>query len=300
MHNKIKASLAALTLAVGLGLSGPAQAAGNAGPPAPTRSDTPAIGKSGSKGLMPKQGVTAPKLLLSTFKYAGGQDTPATSQTLSYANMTVAKPSTVAADHSLFELSVQGGTANKALVLEIGWNVDPTLYGDSDPHLFMYSWLNGTPRCYNGCGLVDYAANPINFGANLATVAATASPGNIKKFGIQWDSANGGLWWFWYDTAFVGYIPDDIWQTATPAVPSYNYFTFAQAFMEVYSASGTSCTDGGNGIFSVNTTAAGIYSWAYASPNVPNSTWTVQSHPAEYTSTYLSGRSAREGGPGPC
>lgn len=291
---KISTVLAALALAVGVGVSAPSQAV--AATVTAAKVSTP-HGVPYEKGKEPKTKA----LLTGGYKYAGGSDTPATPKTGSFANITVGTPATDVGDHSLVELSVQGGTNNRALIVEVGWVKDKA-FGDAAPHLFASRWVNNVwAGCYfEGCGWVD--ATPTvttdDLGKSLASVASAASPGNVKSFGIQWFN---DAWWVSYDGAWIGYWNDDLWQYASPAVTPYNSGSFFQAFGEVWSNTGTSCTDMGNGLFSSNSNAAGIYSWAYLpSGTYPASTWGIQDHPSEYTSTYLSGRSARIGGSGPC
>lgn len=283
-------SLLAISLAV-FGLTAPAQAE------APSRASVAPHGVP----YQPTARKQAQTMLSGGYKYAGGSHRPGSTKDGAWANITVAKPYTASGDHSLVELSAQGGPTDRELIVEVGWVVDPA-FGDSDPHLFASRWVNNVwAGCYfEGCGWVDATPSVTtdDLGLNLASVASAASPGNIKKFAVQWFSGN---WWVSYDNVWIGYWSDDLWQFASPAVAQYNSASFFQAFGEVWSNTGTSCTDMGNGLMSSNTNAAGVFSWAYLPAGTyPASSWGIQDHPSEYTATALSGRSGRLGGPGPC
>ncbi len=211
------------------------------------------------------------------------------------ASMTIGHP-TLAADgyHSLAELAVQ--SADKNQVIEVGWTVDPTTFGDSNTHLFVYHWVNGQSTCY-GCGFVDNTANPVNAGASLSAAVGTA-----KVFGINYVS---GAWWISYDGAYVGNFPGLLWSGATPPA-TFVTSGYIRAFGEVAASTTTPCTDMGSGSLgqSGQTPAAtkissvtfdnGAGSVALQLQSTPQPTW--------YKSTMLAGstRSFYFGGPGAC
>jgi hypothetical protein len=216
------------------------------------------------------------------------------------ANLSVSQPYVNSADaHSLEEVAVQ--SADGKQVVEVGWNVDPGVNGDSAPHLFVYHWVNGSPTCYNGCGWVDYAPTATNAGASLSAVVNTAKP-----FGIQYFSGN---WWVSYDSTWIGYFPDTLWSGATPSV-TFHQSGFIQAFFELAAGVTTPCSDMGNGILGLNanTGAARVGSFTLVNP-VPSTTAasltgpsTIPStaSPTYYTAQQASGsvRTFRGGGPG--
>lgn len=150
-------------------------------------------------------------LLTGSYKYAGGSDTPSTTKTGTFANILVASPATDIGDHSLVELSAQGGTNNRALIVEVGWVKDKA-FGDAAPHLFASRWVNNVwAGCYfEGCGWVDATPSVTtdDLGKSLASVASAASPGNVKSFGLQWFN---DAWWVSYDGSWIGYWNDDLW-----------------------------------------------------------------------------------------
>lgn len=71
--------------------------------------------------------------------------------------MEIERPAFSGDGHSLDELAVQGGPGDGHIV-ELGWNVSPNQYGDGDPHLFVFHWINWSPTCYDGCGWQQYSA----------------------------------------------------------------------------------------------------------------------------------------------
>jgi hypothetical protein len=109
-----------------------------------------------------------------------------------FANVTIAKPKLGDGDyHSLAELAAQ--SADGKQIVEVGWTVDPLVNGDSNAHLFVYHWVNGSSSCYNGCGWEQYS--------KTVKPGDTLSDGVTKKFGIQY---SGGAWWIAFDTEFIG------------------------------------------------------------------------------------------------
>lgn len=221
-------------------------------PAVPAIKGSPATGGKvagkGFPGRSPARGVNALGAACGPFSYAAGSQTLGAGQTTAgvAANFTVAKPylNTATACHSLAEAAVQGGATYKDIV-EVGWNVDQIVNGDLEPHLFVYHWVNGATSCYNGCGWIDYAANPINAGASLATVRAAAWPSNVKKFHIQHDTsttcgASSGGWWAGYDNTWLGCFPDSLW-----TAPTFTAGTLVQVFGEVSSVGTSDCTDMG-------------------------------------------------------
>jgi hypothetical protein len=117
-------------------------------------------------------------------------------------------------------------------------------------------------------------------------------------------ACNGGAgWWLQYNGSAVGCFPTTLWSGATPSY-SFTAGQFFQAFGEVYSATGTSCTDMGTGLFGsgkVNPGTAFFGSGDYPNdPAVTNFPWSTVTNASEYDTGSLSGRSAYIGGGGPC
>jgi hypothetical protein len=197
------------------------------------------------------------------------------------ALLTVANPRVATDDwHSLAEIALQ--SADEQQIVEVGWNVDRTTNGDNDTHLFVYHWVDGAPTCYNTCDFTPYGLASIRPGDTLAT-------GAVKQFGIQHFN---GAWWVAYDTEWIGYFADSVWDN------SFTRTGLVQFFGEVAASSTTPCTQMGNGTTPDNNTAAAkIGSAVYL--NGP----TVQLHVTStnaYPTTQVTDRTFRYGGPGSC
>jgi hypothetical protein len=195
------------------------------------------------------------------------------------ALFTIAKPKVAASDwHSLAEAAVQ--SADGQQVVEVGWTVDRSTFGDEETHLFVYHWVDGIPTCY-GCDFVQYS--------KTVAPGAILAEGAYKQFGIQHFS---GAWWIAYDSEWIGSFPDKLWdgrfvQSGT-----------IQVFGEVAASSTKPCTQMGNGTTPDSTTAAKIGSVTYV--NGPTVALKVSATTAVYASTALSDRTFRYGGPGAC
>ena len=201
-----------------------------------------------------------------------------------YATITIAKPKLATADyHTLAELALE--SADGQQIVEVGWNVDRTVNGDDDPHLFVYHWINQATSCYNGCGFVQYSST-IKPGDTLAY-------DTYKKVGIQYFN---GAWWIAYDSEWVGYFPEQLW--LDKSVSSFSKAGLLQVFGEVAAASTKPCTAMGNGITPDQSTSAFISSVSYI--NGPTVALNIRSTTDVYAVNALSARTFRYGGPGVC
>jgi len=184
--------------------------------------------------------------------------------------------------HSLFEISVQGGTGNGDIV-EIGWikNV-----GDAAPRLFIFHWKAWAPGCYNGCGWVQWNPGIV--------------PGMVVNAGSEsymgWVFFEGN-WWAWYANQWVGYFPGRIWGG------EYTKSSLVQWFGEVYESDPTPETDMGNGRLAAVAAAARF--WYPCTVDAP--AWVCWIHPTPslttpsipwYTILNVGGSAHRYGGPG--
>jgi hypothetical protein len=204
-----------------------------------------------------------------------------------YANLVIGKPVLSKDDyHTLAEISVQ--SADGQQIVEVGWTVDRTVNGDDDPHLFVYHWVDRVQSCYNACGWVPYGKTAI---------PGDTLPVNVsKRFGIQ--HANGG-WWVAYDTDWIGYFPDGLWDD------NYTRSGVQQFFGEVAASSSKPCSEMGNGLdANKDTTAARIGSITQL--NGPDASVSVRTlgpdskTSSPYPAVALSARTFRFGGPGAC
>jgi hypothetical protein len=212
------------------------------------------------------------------FHYAVGSQAAETDGT--WANLTIAKPELADGDfHTLAELAVQ--SADGQQIVEVGWHVDRAVNGDSDPHLFVFHWKNREPGCYNGCGFTMYS--------KTVKPGDTLPVGTQKRFGIQ---HSGGVWWIAYDSEWIGYFPDTLWEG------KYTRGGLVQWFGEVAAASEKPCTDMGNGAPADKDTAARIGTISFT--NGPDVKISTRATSDLYSVVALSDRTFRYGGAGAC
>ncbi|MCO8273429.1 neprosin family prolyl endopeptidase [Actinoplanes sp. TRM 88003] len=182
-----------------------------------------------------------------------------------FANVTIGKPDLDRLDfHSLAEVALQSKDGKQ--IVEIGWTVDRLVNGDDDPHLFVFHWINGEPTCYNKCGFVQ-SSSTIKPGDTLTY-------GVTKKFGIQYVK---NAWWVAYDTEWVGYFPESIWNDKGI---EFKRSGLLQVFGEVAAGRDFPCGTGmGNGTIPEKDTAARFSSVGYVDgppvdlymrPEIPN------------------------------
>jgi Neprosin len=184
------------------------------------------------------------------------------------------------------EISVQ--SADGQQIVEVGWTVDRTVNGDDDPHLFVYHWVDRVPSCYNACGWVQYS--------KTTTPGDTMPKDVTRRFGIQ--HANGG-WWVAYDTEWIGYFPDALWNG------TYTRSGVQQFFGEVASSSTKPCSQMGNGL-DANREAGAARIGSVTQLNGPDPSVAVRTFGPDtktsspYPALALSSRTFRFGGPGLC
>jgi len=129
----------------------------------------------------------------------------------------VARPKVGSRDyHSLSEIALRTdvgvtprANGKDAEDIELGWTVDPQLFHDNEPHLFVFPTKDGVqdPKCYNNsaCGFVQLPGT-IKAGAVLPV-------GEAHRFGI-YHSDQKAQWQVYYDGIEFGYMPDSYWKTA--------------------------------------------------------------------------------------
>jgi hypothetical protein len=206
-------------------------------------------------------GLAAPAYAAPTHHYVAAVEaagtanpTPAGTTGLSGA-ITIEQP-TVAADdyHSLMQVSAckwitVSGSFQRNCV-EVGWEVNPGVYGDANPHLFTSSWKHGVHQGRNNC--VDVAAATPNAGDSIL-----ADVGTRKTIAINYYSTTpaGGGWWLGYTTIggstnWVCHYPSSRWTTAGGGLPAVTGFTDtdqAQWFGEVAEEAGGGDSQMGDG-----------------------------------------------------
>jgi hypothetical protein len=249
---------------------------------------TPAMASADTKGLYGPKGN--PSLAASTqgissltYLYGGAFQFAAADGSNMFT--TVSRPAVATGDfHSLGEMAAE--SADSKNIVEVGWTVDRSLFGDSEPHLFVFHWVNGVPTCYNGCGFVP-VANAASVRAGMTLPAGNSTP----QFTIQHFQGN---WWVGFGGVFFGFFPDTLWGS------SFTKVGLTQWFGEVAANSATPCTDMGNGLFSSSPSSAAAVAIGFIGGPAANISLNTITNPALYTATRTSSNSIRFGGPGAC
>lgn len=176
----------------------------------------------------------------SDFHYAALIDSETAAGT--YAYLSVAAPAVDSGDsHSLAEVAAISPDGRE--VVEVGWTVDRGVNGDSQPHIFVFHWVNGTPRCYNACGYQQQSP--------FLYPGIALSPGSGPfRFAIQHFEGN---WWLGVGGEWMGFFPGSEWTS-----PPYTELGVAQWFGEVAAPPGPTCTDMGTGAYGGTSGAATI------------------------------------------
>lgn len=255
------------------------------------------------------------RALVASYFYAGGSQIigSAPYPTGAYANSNVKAPFLVTGgtQHTLLELSVQKDGSRDGIV-EIGWNVDDSLYGNTNPHFFTFAWKSGSGLGYQSGGYV--ACTVITCGAvPVYAAGGTATAGTSYQFRIEHRTTPTAGWWIWISptagctaglSCWAGYWPDTLW-TASPSV-TFTSATVVQAFGENTINGGTvgPCSDMGSG--DLGSSAPSPESRAYwgsfslVGGPTPFLTAFPPSNPAAWNNSTLTGtqRTIFIGGPG--
>lgn len=231
------------------------------------------------KGMpdLPLQGA-----INANFFYAGGLQYRTADGASGYFNQP--KPTLNPADaHTLAELAVESTDGKQ--VVEVGWNVDQYLYKDTDPHLFVFHWVDGKPACYNTC---DFTQVSKTFKPG-DKVTVDKNPGATHQYLIQYIQGN---WWIWYETQWLGYFRGSLWKNFTKVEKT-------QWFGEVSTYQPIPCSQMGDGLPGNNTNAA-VVNKMYFIVNGKSVNANEQQLPADpyYSSGHFQPNSFTFGGPG--
>jgi hypothetical protein len=250
---------------------------------------TPAVASADTKGLYGPKGnpfhTAASTRGISSLTYLYGGAYQFAVADGSNMFMTISRPALATADsHSLGEMAAS--SADSLNYVEVGWTVDRSLFRDSEPHLFVFHWVNGVPTCYNGCGFVPVA------NAGSVTAGMTLRPGNsTPQFTIQHFQGN---WWIAYNGVFFGYYPDSLWGGA------YTKVGLAQWFGEVAANSATPCTDMGTGLFASSPSSSAAVAINFIGGPAANISLNTTTNPSLYSAALTNSNSVHFGGPGAC
>jgi hypothetical protein len=109
-----------------------------------------------------------------------------------------------------------GGSGGALQTLECGWQVYPGLYGNANPHLFVYWTADDYQHtgCYNlSCGAFVQTSSTFAPGMNLGPISVYG--GAQYEIQLSWWHANGRWWLYFNGTAgsnAIGYYPDSIYR----------------------------------------------------------------------------------------
>jgi hypothetical protein len=183
--------------------------------------------------------------------------------------------------HSLAEMAIE--STDQAQIIEVGWTVDPSQFGDPYPHLFVYHWVNGNPTCYNGCGFVAAAGAPLPVGG----VVAVGATGRFKM------AYANSRWTVTYDGSPVGYFPGSLWNGA------FTSTGLIQVFGEVAASEVTApATQMGDGLFGTQKGSALISRFSLVQSTSTPSLGAYDLGGGLYNDGYVGPLHLRFGGPG--
>ncbi|GIF00720.1 neprosin family prolyl endopeptidase [Paractinoplanes rishiriensis] len=251
-------------------------------PPAPPRPRT----KAGSFALCPG----------CTFHDGGVDGHTGTLPTGFYANLEVEAPvlDTAASDnYTLTEIAVEKSVNSARQIVECGWAVNQSVFGNTQTHLFVSAWVNGSFLGW-GTGFTDNAANTTH---NHGTVLST----NVfQRCGIQYFN---GDWWVWFGTTtgvgdWVGYFAGSNWTGASPTVTTFTNNDTSHAVGQVNADNDPTCTDMGDGVIGSASSGAYIASTSNVGGTTSAMTWSESPAYTGFDVAGLSARTARYGGPG--
>jgi len=168
--------------------------------------------------------------------------------------------------HTLWELAaIDPYAPGGRNIVEVGWDVDDTLFGDSNTHLMCAAWGNDTFFGYGGSplyptsGWVDNPNEAVGCGTALATTPSGSAPTNYYQYRIErtpvsrpaWQNQGSGWQVIQQNMGnspdrIIGYWPDSLW-TAIGA--TFTKIASLRSFWEVASTNLKPCGDMGSGVF---------------------------------------------------
>jgi hypothetical protein len=121
-------------------------------------------------------------------------------------------------EFSLSQLWVSRGTGTQLQTAEAGWQRYSQLYGDNNPHLFIYFTTNGYSSegskvgCYNiSCTGFIQTNNSVIIGGALAPVSTAGGQQYEATIAFIRDTASPSNWWLSYNNTWVGYYPSTLY-----------------------------------------------------------------------------------------
>lgn len=209
------------------------------------------------------------------------------------ATMTVHQPSLRGDYHSLAELSVS--TADRKDVVELGWTVDPQLFGDTKPRVFVFHWVNGVPQGYNGNGFVVFIDRRGGIDRHEQPPGTALTVGSSVQFSIEHQA---GRWWTAVNGTRMGYFPDSRWNGRLTQPDLVQ--TFGEVAARPPTLNNAPCARMGTGVIPTVSRGALISSVGFLpTTTAPVDLSTVATPNSTYYNVFkISGTSIRYGGPG--
>jgi hypothetical protein len=129
------------------------------------------------------------------------------------SNLNVWAPYVNTSEGEVFSLSQEwyvGGSGSGTQTEEVGWVVYPGMFGDENPHFFIFSTPNDyNSGCWNNsCGDFVQVADSGLLGAPLSPVSTFG--GTQYEFSAQYLLYKGN-WWMEYQGTWVGYYPGSMY-----------------------------------------------------------------------------------------
>jgi hypothetical protein len=115
-------------------------------------------------------------------------------------------------------LWVPGGTGDNQQTVETGWQVYPQIYGDNQPHLFIYftthHYNSSYPGCYNlDCqGFVQTSSNVV-IGGPISPVSTVGGNQYDIKLMFLRDAGGSHDWWLKVNDVWIGYYPNSLFNS---------------------------------------------------------------------------------------
>ncbi|KAL3644502.1 hypothetical protein CASFOL_009682 [Castilleja foliolosa] len=111
-------------------------------------------------------------------------------------------------EFSVSQIWLTAGSPSDQDTIEVGWIVNPQLFGDQLPRLFTYWTSNGYKTgCFNlQCSGFVHICNNIALGAVISPVSSY----NGRQYDIPisvYKNRDDSNWWLWVNGNFVGYWP---------------------------------------------------------------------------------------------
>jgi hypothetical protein len=126
------------------------------------------------------------------------------------ANVNIWMPNVVGKGMSLSQLWCASGPADKAQIVEVGWQVQPQTYGDPFPHLFIYWTPDGYKTgCYNLCGAFVQTNKNWHLGGVLRPSRYGGDQSSLPMLWL-WNKEYG--WLLYLNWSVVGYYPFSIFE----------------------------------------------------------------------------------------